>query len=123
MTEERVSRRRTPARLVKVGELKGTSGLVRILGIVVEAREGSALIQDLLEDEIGKAATVEVLVEGTLVVAHKYIVIGEVVEKRDSVGMGVKLAAILAHDVEGFDIKEFKRALETESRVISELVR
>ncbi len=123
MGEERTFPHRAAARLMCVRELSAdTKGPVRIVCIVVEAREGSALVQDLM-DEVGRAATIEIVVEGTLEVAQKYILFGEVTEKREGTGTKLILAVSLAYNINNMDIKEFKRALELETEVIQEITR
>ncbi len=124
VTEEKKSfPPRKPARLTTVRELSPeTKGLVRILGIVVEARTGAALVQDIM-DEVGHAVTIPVTVEGTLEVAQKYMLIGEVAEKTTSKGKEKQLVASIAHNVDELDIKEFKQTLDLEKKVLDYLRR
>jgi hypothetical protein len=124
VTEEKKSfPPRKPARLTTVRELSPeTKGPVRILGIVVEARTGVALVQDVM-DEVGHAASIPVTVEGTLEVAQKYMLIGEVTEKTTSKGKEMQLVATVAHNVDELDIKEFKQALNLEKQVLDYLRR
>ncbi len=123
LSEERTFPHRMAARLMRIRDLSAdTKGPVRIVCIVVEAREGSALVQDLM-DEVGRAATIEAVVEGTLEVAQKYILFGEVTEKRNGEEKKLILSVSLAHNVNTLDIKEFKRALELEAEVIQKLVK
>ncbi|MCF2137134.1 MAG: hypothetical protein K9W43_07795 [Candidatus Thorarchaeota archaeon] len=97
-------------------------GPVRILGLVIESMPGSAIIQDLYDD-IEKAATIRVLVEGELVPEHKYILIGEITEKKDSNGVTLILNANIAHDVNNLDVRRFKNTLDLERQVHSYLIR
>ncbi|TFF92375.1 hypothetical protein EU545_01140 [Candidatus Thorarchaeota archaeon] len=124
VTEEKKSfPPRKPARLTTVRELSPeTKGPVRVLGIVVEAKTGAALVQGVM-DEVGHAATIPVIVEGDLQVAEKYMLIGEVTEKKTSKGKELQLEAKIAHNVDELDIKEFKQALDLEKKVLDYLRR
>ncbi|MHA1772335.1 MAG: hypothetical protein ACTSYL_06055 [Candidatus Thorarchaeota archaeon] len=97
-------------------------GPVRILGLVIESMPGSAIVQDLYDD-VEKAATISVLVEGELVPEHKYILIGEVIEKKDSNGGTLILNAHIVHDVNNLDVRRFKNTLDLEKQVHSYLIR
>ncbi len=97
-----------------------TEGSVRILCIVVEARPGVALVQDIY-DEVGKAGTIKAIVEGTLNVAEKYILIGDVTQKESPNGNELMLAVSLAHNVNTLDIKLYKEVLELEGKVTHSL--
>jgi hypothetical protein len=98
-------------------------GPVRILCIVIESREGVALVQDIIDDDVEVARTIEVTVEGTLEVAQKYLLIGEVSEKRNGEGTSTRLVVSLADNINALDIKGFKRTLELEERVLQALVK
>ncbi len=99
-----------------------TEGPVRILGLVIESMPGNAIVQDLLDD-IDKAKSVRVIVEGELIPEHKYILIGNVTEKKDDSGKSLLLNATLAHDVTKLDVRRFRDALDLEERVHSHLVK
>ncbi|MGY5853482.1 MAG: hypothetical protein RTU92_07965 [Candidatus Thorarchaeota archaeon] len=118
MTEkERRFPRPEPSRLTTIRSLKSeTKGLVRILCIVVEAREGAALVQDIY-DVIDKAASIRVNVEGMLEVGQKYVLIGSISEKSTDDSTEFILTATLAHNVDSLDIKLFKEVLSMESKV------
>ncbi len=122
MSDDRKYRPRPAAPFVTVRSLSDdTSGPVRILGIVIESKPGVAIVQDLLDD-VDRAQSIRVIVEGELQVEHKYIVMGEVTRKKGEDG-GLLISAILAHDVSDLDVREFKRALELEREVHAYLVR
>ncbi len=99
-----------------------TEGPVRVLGLVIEAAVGSAIVQDLFDD-VDQAARIKVLVEGELTVGHKYILIGEVTEKKDSNGTSLILNANIAQDVNDLDVRRFKNTLDLEKKVHSYLIR
>ena len=115
--KERRFPRTEPSRLATIRSLKSDiKGLVRIFCIVVEAREGAALVQDIYDD-IDKAGSIRVNVEGTLEVGQKYVLIGSISEKPTDDGTEFILTATLAHNVDSLDIKLYKEALSMESKV------
>jgi hypothetical protein len=87
---------------------------------VIEARPGVALVQGIY-DEVGKAGTIKAIVEGTLNVAEKYILIGDVTQKESPDGNELMLAVSLAHNVNTLDIKLYKEVLELEGKVTHSL--
>jgi hypothetical protein len=83
---------------------------VRIMGIVIESQPGIVLVQDIY-DEIDKAASIKVIVSGTLEVAKKYILFGTVMEKKMPKGKELMLNAQFAYDISSLDIQLFKDAI------------
>lgn len=123
MSEQTAFRRKQPARLMRIRELsKSVSGPVRIMCIVVDAKEGVATVQDIM-DELGKAATIETTVEGVLQVGQKYILIGEVTERKNKGGTDLRLDVSLAQNINALDIKEFKEALKLEQSVLQAIAK
>ncbi len=123
MTEETSFRRRQSARLMRIRELSASvSGPVRIMCIVVDAREGVATVQDIM-DELGKAATIEAIVEGVLQVGQKYILIGQVTERKSKGGTVLGLDVSLVQNINALDIKEFKEALKLEQSVLQAIAK
>lgn len=120
---EKSFRARRPSPLVTIRSLNSDiEGPIRIIGLVVEARPGTAIVQDLMDD-VDSAGSIQVIVEGQLEVEHKYILIGEVTEKKTDHGKTLILNADIAHDITDLDIREFKRTLDLEREVHSYLVR
>ncbi|TXT56910.1 MAG: hypothetical protein BAJATHORv1_20508 [Candidatus Thorarchaeota archaeon] len=121
MSEEKDFRRRLPAKLVKVREITAnTQNPVRIIGIVVQAKPGIALVQDVM-DEPNKHKSIQVQVEGTLNVDEKYLLIGDVVERSSADGKELMLAVSIAHNVNTLDVKLYKEALDLQAEVESKL--
>ncbi|MCK5151399.1 MAG: hypothetical protein KAQ65_06155 [Candidatus Thorarchaeota archaeon] len=115
--EERKFRRRRVAKLRTVNSFTpDTSNPVRIICIVVEAQSGAALVQDII-DEPGKQGSIQVSVDGTLSVAEKYILIGDVQMTSGSEGKELRLFASHAYNVNSLDVKLYKEALNLERRV------
>ncbi len=123
MTEEKKYPRAKPAKLVTVRSLSAdTENPVKIIGIVVEAQPGIALVQDILDD-VDNAGSIWAIVEGTLDVAQKYILIGDVTEKKTQDDNELRLAVSLAYNIDSLDIALFKETLELEERVNQALSR
>ncbi len=124
LTEERKFPREKPASLTTVRSLSTeTDGPVRIMAIVVESSPGVALVQDIYDDDVDKAGKIVVSVEGTLDVAEKYILLGDVTEKSDSKGKELRLAVSLAYNINDLDVKLYKRVMEMDSTVVRALSR
>lgn len=119
LTEEKKFNRKNPSRLTTIRDIsKSSHSPVRILGIVVDSRPGSALVQDLFDKDVKKAGSIWITVEGTLELKKKYLIIGEVTEKTDdSHGKVPWLNATLAHDMDMLDIALYKEVLELEEKV------
>ena len=92
------------------------------MGIVVEAQPGIALVQGILDD-VDNAGSIWAIVEGTLEVAQKYILIGDVTEKKTQNDNELRLAVSLAYNIDSLDIALFKETLELEERVNQALSR
>ena len=93
-----------------------TSDPIRIMGIVVDSSPGFAVIQDIFDD-VKKAKKIQVSIEGTLEIKHKYMLIGEVTEKKVEGGKELRLNATIAHSIDTFDVALFKEALAMEDQV------
>ncbi len=118
MTEEKRFIRKKPSRLTTIREISSESrGPVRILGIVVDSSPGSALVQDLYDEDVKKAGSIWITIEGTLEPKKKYLIIGDVTEKTDGDTKIPWLNATLAHDVDALDIALYKEVLELEEKV------
>ena len=115
--EERIFTRRKVAKLTTVNSLTpDTPNPIRILCIVVEAQPGAALVQDII-DEPGKQGSIQVSVDGTLSVAEKYILLGDVKIVADNGGKELRLFASHAYNVNTLDVKLYKEALNLDKRV------
>jgi hypothetical protein len=124
LTEEKKYPRAKPARLVTVRSLSAdTENPVKIMGIVVEAQPGIALVQDIIDDDVDNAGSIWAIVEGTLEVAQKYILIGDVTEKKDSDGNELRLAVSLSYNIDSLDIALYKETLGLEEKVNQALSR
>ncbi|MHA2063423.1 MAG: hypothetical protein ACXABY_03480 [Candidatus Thorarchaeota archaeon] len=123
MTEEKKFPRRKPAKMVTVRSLSAdTEGPVRIMAIVIESNPGASLVQDIY-DNVEDAAKIIVTVEGTLNVAEKYLLIGEVTEKKGPDGKELRLLASLAYNVNNLDTTLYKQTIEMEDEVVRTLSR
>lgn len=101
-----------PSRLTKITDLTpDIKDPVRILCIVLQSKPGFALVQDLLHDNVEDAKVIGVLVEGELKNNEKYVIIGEVTERKSNGEKTLVLSASLAHNVNKLDIAAFKEAL------------
>ncbi|MFW9793053.1 MAG: hypothetical protein ACFFEE_02025 [Candidatus Thorarchaeota archaeon] len=117
MAEEKSYPRRKPSKLIRVRDLSSkTVGPVRILGIVVDSGPGFAVVQDIFDD-VKLAEKIQVSLEGTLEIKHKYMLIGEVTEKKAKDGKELRLNAIIAHNIDALDVALYKEALEMEEKV------
>ena len=124
MTEEKKYPRAKPAKLTTVRSLSAdTEGPVKIMGIVVEAQPGIALVQDILDDDVDHAGSIWAIVEGTLEVTQKYILIGDITEKKSSDGNELRLAVSLSYGIESLDIALYKETLGLEEKVNQSLSR
>ncbi|MEE9353873.1 MAG: hypothetical protein V3U94_05575 [Candidatus Thorarchaeota archaeon] len=122
MTEEKYPRAK-PAKLVTVRSLSAnTENPVKIMGIVVEAQPGIALLQDIFDD-VDNAGSIWAIVEGTLEIAQKYILIGDVTEKKTSDGKELRLAVSLSYNIDSLDLALYKETLELEEKVNQALSR
>ncbi len=122
MTEEKYPRAK-PAKLVTVRSLSAnTENPVKIMGIVVEAQPGIALLQDIFDD-VDNAGSIWAIVEGTLEIAQKYILIGDVTEKKTSDGKELRLAVSLSYNIDSLDIALYKETLGLEEKVNQALSR
>ncbi len=123
MTEEKKYPRAKPARLVTVRSLSAdTETPVKIMGIIVEAQPGIALVQDILDD-VDNAGSIWAIVEGTFEVAQKYILIGDVTEKKTSDGNELRLSVSLSYSIDSLDIALYKETLGLEEKVDQALSR
>ncbi|MGY5862474.1 MAG: hypothetical protein RTU09_08910 [Candidatus Thorarchaeota archaeon] len=124
MTEEKKYPRAKPAKLTTVRSLSAdTENPVKIMGIVVEAQPGIALVQDILDDDVDHAGSIWAIVEGTLEVTQKYILIGDITEKKSSDGNELRLAVSLSYGIESLDIALYKETLGLEEKVNQSLSR
>jgi hypothetical protein len=123
LTEEKKYPRAKPAKLVTVRSLSAdTENPVKIMGIIVEAQPGIALVQGIL-DNVDDAGSIWAIVEGTFEVAQKYILIGDVTEKKTSEGNELRLAVSLSYNIDSLDIALYKETLELEEKVNQALSR
>jgi len=124
LTEEKKYPRAKPAKLTTVRSLSAdTENPVKIMGIVVEAQPGIALVQDILDDDVDHAGSIWAIVEGTLEVTQKYILIGDITEKKSSDGNELRLAVSLSYGIESLDIALYKETLGLEEKVNQSLSR
>ena len=117
LAEEKSYPRRKPSKLMRIRDLSAkTTDPVRIMGIVVDSSPGFAVIQDIFDD-VKKAKKIQVSVEGTLEIKLKYMLIGELTEKKVEGGKELRLNATIAHNIDTFDIALYKETLEMEEKV------
>ena len=117
MTEEKSYPRRKPSKLTTIRDLSpDTSGPVRIMGIVVDASPGLAVVQDIYDD-VKKARKIQVSIEEAIEVSKKYLFIGEVTEKTTDDGKELRLNASIAHDIDELDIALYKEVQDLEDKV------
>ena len=88
-----------------------TKGPIRILCIILQSKPGFALVQDLLHDNVDDAKVISVLVEGELTINEKYILMGEVTERKSNGEKTLVFSASLAHNVNKLDVAAYKDAL------------
>jgi len=118
LTEEKSFPRKKPSKLTTIRNLSAdTSGPVRIMGIVVDASPGFAVIQDIYDDDIKKAGKIQVSVEGSLELKKRYLFIGEVTEKTVDGGKELRLNASIAHDIDTLDVALYKEVRDLEGKV------
>jgi len=118
LTEEKNFPRKKPSKLTTIRNLSAdTSGPVRIMGIVVDASPGFAVIQDIYDDDIKKAGKIQVSVEGSLELKKRYLFIGEVTEKTVDGGKELRLNASIAHDIDTLDVALYKEVRDLEGKV------
>ncbi len=123
LTEEKKYPRTPHAPLMRVRNLSADiPGSVRILGIVLRPDSGSALVQDIYDD-VDKAKSIWVLVEGTLVADEKYLLIGNIIERKTSGGKEIRLDVSIAHNINSLDIKLYKEAMELEAELVRTMSR
>jgi hypothetical protein len=90
---------------------------VRVLGIVVDASPGAALIQDIFDSDVDNAGSIWVSVEGTLELKKKYLIIGDVTTKTSKDTKEARLNATIVHDIDQLDIELYKEIIEMEDEV------
>ncbi|MFW9836260.1 MAG: hypothetical protein ACFFE7_01965 [Candidatus Thorarchaeota archaeon] len=118
MTEEKSFARRKPSKLTTIRNLSAdTTGPVRIMGIVVDASPGLAVVQDVYDDDVKKAGKIQISVEGSLELSKKYLFIGEVTEKKTDGGKELRLNASISHDIDSLDIELYKEVQDLEEKV------
>jgi hypothetical protein len=118
LAEEKRFTRRKPSKLTTIRNLSPkTSGPVRIMGIVVDASPGLAVIQDIYDEDVKKAGKIQVSIEGSLELSKKYLLIGEVTEKTTDTGKELRLNVSLAHDIDALDIALYKEVQDLEEKV------
>jgi len=121
--EESKTRRRRHASLKRVKELTAeTEGPVRIICIVVEAKEGVALVQDVM-DVPGKQGSIRIDVEGQLAIAEKYMLIGDVKMTTGPDGKELRFIVSSYHNINKLDIKAYKESLALQERINQAFVR
>jgi hypothetical protein len=124
LAEKEAYPHRQPSRLTKIRDLTpDTKSPVRILCIVIQSKPGFALVQDLLHDNVDEAQVISVLVEGKLTVNEKYLLIGEVTERKSNGEKTLVFSASLAHNINKLDITAFKDALAMGRKVEDALSR
>jgi len=118
LTEKKRFTPRKPSKLTTIRELSAdTSGPVRIMGIVVDASPGLAVVQDIYDDDVKKAGKIQVSIEEILELKKKYLIIGEVTEKTTDDGKELRLNASLVHDIDTLDIALYKEVQDMEEKV------
>lgn len=118
MAEEKKTIRKKASKLTTIRDISPSSeGPVRVLGIVVDASPGAALVQDLYDPDIDNAGKIWLSVEGTLELKKKYLIIGDVTTKTTKDTQEARLNATIVHDIEQLDIGLYKEILEMEDEV------
>ncbi len=118
MAEEKSYPRRKPSKLMKIRDLSTkTADPVRIMGIVVDSGPGFAIVQDIFDD-VKSAQKIQVSVEESLEIKHKYMLIGEVTEKTVEDGKELRLNVRLAHNIDTLDLELYKEVLEMDEQII-----
>ncbi|MFW9918337.1 MAG: hypothetical protein ACFFED_01955 [Candidatus Thorarchaeota archaeon] len=122
-SEKSYMRKRRHASLKRVKDLRiDTPGPIRVICIVVEAVDGVALVQDIM-DIPGKQGTIRVNVEGQLAVAEKYMLIGDVKMTTGPDGKDLRLSVSSSYNINALDIKAYKESLTLEERINQAFVR
>jgi len=93
-----------------------TTDPVRIMGIVVDSGAGFAVIQDIFDDS-KKKGKIMVSIEGELELKRKFLIIGEVTEKKVEGNKELRLNASIAHNIDDLDLALYIEALEMEEKV------
>jgi len=102
---------------MKIQDLSAkTTDPVRIMGIVVDSGPGFAVVQDIFDDGKNKGK-IMVSVEGELELEQKFLIIGEVTEKKVEGGKELRLNASITHSIDDLDVALYKEALEMEETV------
>jgi hypothetical protein len=118
LAEEKKTVRKKTSKLTTIRDIStSTDGPVRVLGIVVDANPGAALIQDLYDSDVDKAGRIWVSVEGTLELKKKYLIIGDVTTKTSKDTKEARLNATIVHDIDQLDIGMYKEILEMEDEI------
>ena len=118
MTEEKKTIRKKASTLTTIREISpDMDGPVRVLGIVIDASPGAALVQDLYDSEVDNAGSIWISVEGTLEIKKKYLIIGDVTTKTTKDKKEARLNATIVHDIDELDIGLYKEILEMEDEV------
>jgi hypothetical protein len=118
LTEEKKYTRRKASKLTTIRNISPSiDGPVRILGIVLDSSPGSALVQDIYDSDIDNAGRILVVVDRTLEVDKKYMIIGEVTTKTVDGKEEPRLNATIAHDIQDLDIDTYKEIIEMEDEV------
>jgi hypothetical protein len=118
LTEEKKFAPRKPSKLTTIRNLSAdTSGPVRIMGIVVDASPGLAVIQDIYDNDVKKAGKIQVIIEDTLELKKRYLFIGEVTEKIVDGEKELRLNALIAHDIDTLDVALYKEVQDLEGKV------
>jgi len=118
LAEEKKTVRKKTSKLTTIRDISPTTdGPVRILGIVVDASPGAALVQDLYDSDIDNAGKIWVSVEGNLEPKKKYLIIGDVTIKTSKDTKEARLNATIVHNIDKLDIGLYKEILEMEDEV------
>ncbi|MFW9926029.1 MAG: hypothetical protein ACFFDM_04595 [Candidatus Thorarchaeota archaeon] len=118
MVEEKSYPHRKPSKLMRIRDLSTkTADPVRIMGIVVDSGPGFAIVQDIFDD-VKSAQKIQVSVEESLEIKHKYMLIGEVTEKTVEDGKELRLNVRLAHNIDTLDLELYKEVLEMDEQII-----
>jgi hypothetical protein len=102
---------------MKIQDLSAkTTDPVRIMGIVVDSGPGFAVVQDIF-DGSKKKGKIMISIEGELEIKQKFLIIGEVTEKKVEGSKELRLNATIAHNIDNLDVALYKEALEMEEKV------
>lgn len=118
MAEEKKAIRKKASKLTTIRNISPSiEEPVRVLGIVVDASPGAALIQDLFDSDVDNAGSIWVSVEGTLELKKKYLIIGDVTTKTSKDTKEARLNATIVYDIDQLDIELYKEILGMEDEV------